>query len=96
MDKKRIILMGCMSGVLQALATPITNVEALVNLELTPEVVARLPSRSQATPGDVFMGFTRGLIEGNYADCFYLFSNETRYELTGTNVIEAVSPSIQT
>jgi hypothetical protein len=68
-----------------------TNIQELLNVELTPQIVQDFPRRDATSPECVFLGFFRGAFLGDYKDFLFHFTDSNRLESAGTTNLDAIS-----
>ena len=81
----RLLLMitaACLS-VLPAFADYITNVNDIVGIPLTSNVLARIGARNRTTPDRCFLGCIRAFCLGNASDLKFYFTDDLWRDATG-------------
>lgn len=69
----------------------ITNLQDVININLTSNNLERLPVRDLTTPDTAFLGFTRGLLQGNFTNYLYCLTPELQLEAIGTTNLALVT-----
>ncbi len=79
---KRVVLTILLMST-ACVAEPLTNVTALIGVQLTTNEIARLPSCDATSPDAVFLGTIKALRTGNLRELYYHFETNYLYSLTG-------------
>lgn len=71
------------------MATIFTNIQQLVGLQITTNVLNDLPESDYSTPHRTALSFERAAYEGNYSNMFYASSNALNlHDIGTTNICE--------
>jgi len=81
------------AGIICCCQAQTTNIQELLNVELTPQIVQSFPRRDATSPECVFLGFFRGAFLGDYKDFLFHFTDSNRLESVGTTNLDAISAS---
>lgn len=90
---KEVVLMTSLMPIV-CVAEPLTNVTALVGVQLTTNEIYRLPSCDATSPDTVFLGTLKALRTGNLRELYYHFETNYLYSLTGFHDLQSIPGAV--
>lgn len=96
--KAKNILLGVMFASALACAEEacnysVSDITALVGVDINASTASNLPQRATSSPGEVFLGFVRTFITGDIQDYAFHMSPQNRIDHFGTAVLEDIPQS---